>query len=85
MSQNVAAHGNEAAIAEVSPLNLLTAYDFSTKSTFCDDAYILVLIESIGKRTKSIDVPAIPPESTATKNSFQVNIFDTTCGLSSAI
>ena len=84
-SQNVAAHGKEAAIAEANPLNLLTVSAYFTKSTFCEVACKRVLIESIGKSTKSIDVPAIPPDITAVRNVLNVNFGATTCGLYSAI
>lgn len=72
-SQKTAAQGKEAAIAEASPLNLLTDSAYLTKSTFYDEACILVLMESTGNSAKSIEVPARPPALTATKNVFSVN------------
>ena len=81
----MAAHGKDAAMAEAKPRNLLTVSAFFTKSTLVEVACIRVLIESIGKRAKSIEVPAIPPAKTDVKKVFKVNYEATTCGLSSAI
>lgn len=81
----MAAQGKDAAIAEASPLNLLTASAYFMKSTLFDVAYRRVFIESMGKRTKSIDVPAMPPANTEVRNVFTVNLGATTCGLPSAI
>ena len=77
-SQKQAAHGKEAVIADARPLNLLTVSAFVMKLTLFEVAYILVLIESIGKRTKSMDVPAIPPAKTDVKKVFTVNCEVTT-------
>lgn len=49
------------------------------------DAYSLVLIESTGKRTKSIEVPANPPARIDVKQVLNVKVLLTTYGLSSAI
>ena len=84
-SQNVAAQGNEAAMADASPRNLLTVSACFTKSTFVEVAYNRVLIESIGKSAKSIEVPAMPPAITEVKKVLIVNWDATTCGLFSAI
>ena len=77
-SQKQAAHGKEAVIADARPLNLLTVSALVMKLTLFEVAYILVLIESIGKRTKSMDVPAIPPAKTDVKKVFTVNCEVTT-------
>jgi hypothetical protein len=52
---------------------LLTVAASFTKFVFAFEAYNLVFIESIGNRTKSILVPAIPPESAATVKIFKLN------------
>ena len=66
-------HGNDAAIADASPLNILTSSASLTKSLpFLLDAYILVLIESIGKIAMSQDMPAQPPAIKVTKNDCSV-------------
>lgn len=59
----MAAQGNDAAIDDASPLNLLVLV--FVKSVVMFDAYIRVLILSIGKRARSIEVPAMPPASVA--------------------
>ena len=81
----MAAQGNEAAMDAARPLNLLTVSACLTKSTLFEVAYILVFIESIGNKTKSMEVPAIPPAKTADRKVFKVNFLATTCGLFSAI
>ena len=74
----MAAQGKAAAIAEVSPLNLLMSIAYLVKSVLALDAYRRVLIESTGNSTKSIEVPARPPASTETKNVLAVNTLFTT-------
>ena len=67
-NQNIAAHGKDAAIADASPLNLLTSEACFVKSFLASDAWSLVLIESIGNSARSIERPAIPPDATAIAN-----------------
>ena len=42
-------------------------------------------MESIGKRARSMERPAIPPDATAIANVWKVKFAATTLGLSSAI
>ena len=65
-------------MADASPRNLLTVSACLTKSTLFEVAYILVLIESIGNRTKSIEVPAMPPAKVAARKVLKVNYGATT-------
>ena len=81
----MAAHGKDAAMADARPLNLLTVSACLMKSTLLDVAYSLVLIESIGNKTKSIEVPAMPPAKMAVNEVRKVKDGATTYGLLSAI
>lgn len=60
-SQKVAAQGNEAIMDDGSPRNFEIYAAFEVKSEPFDEAWILVLIESAGNKTASIDMPAKPP------------------------
>ena len=55
-------------MAEARPRNLEISEAESTKFFLEELAYSRVLIESTGKSTKSMLVPAMPPASVAAKN-----------------
>ena len=67
-NQNAAVQGKEAAMADPNPLNILTSPASFTKSLLLFDAYIRVLIESIGNIAMSHAIPPIPPAKTDTVN-----------------
>ena len=59
--QKVAAQGKLAVMALMNPLYLFTFKAFFEKSMSFEEACRRVLIESMGKRAKSTDIPATPP------------------------